>query len=88
MTLFPVSGVFGSGGGCCPVLAQCFWPRLGVEVACVSGLVVPMPLFGVGFVWLSGVWLNGSSALGRFLSCWTRVGLRAGLAVGWFGALV
>lgn len=22
------------------MLAQCFWPRLGVKVACVSGLVV------------------------------------------------
>lgn len=65
-TRFPVSEVFGSGGGCGPVLAQCFWPRLGVKVAHVSGMVVPVPLFGVGFVWLSGVWLNGSSALGRF----------------------
>lgn len=87
-TRFPVSAVFGSGGGCGPVLAQCFWPKLGAEVACASGLVVPMPLFGVEFVWLSGVWLNGSSALGRFLSYWTTVGLRAGSAVSWFGALV
>lgn len=37
-----------------------------MKIACVSGLVVPVPLFGVGFVWLSGVWLNGLSALGRF----------------------
>lgn len=56
-TRFPLSAVFGSGGGCGPVLAQCFWPKLGAEVACVSGLVVPVPLFGVEFVWLSGVWL-------------------------------
>lgn len=40
--------------------------QLGVKVACVSGLVVPVLLFGVGFLWLFGMWLNGSSALGMF----------------------
>lgn len=45
------------------LLALCFCPSLG---ACVSGLVVPVLVFGVGFVWLSGVWLDGLSALGRF----------------------
>lgn len=31
---WPVVVVFGSGGSCGPVLAQCFWLNLGAEVAC------------------------------------------------------
>lgn len=57
---FAVSAVFGSGAG--SVLLAQAW----LKIACISGLVVPVPLLGVGFVWLSGVWLNGLSALGRF----------------------
>lgn len=58
--------VFGSGGSCSRVLAQCFWLKLSAKIACVSGLVLPVPLVGVGSVWLSGVWPNALSALGRF----------------------
>ena len=61
-----VLAVCGSGGSCGPVLAQCFWLKLGAKVTCVSGSVLPVPLVGVGSVWLSGVWLNALSALGRF----------------------
>lgn len=64
--LLPVSAVVGSGGSRGPVLAQCFWLKLGAKVACVSGLVLPVPLVGVGSMWLSGVWLNALSTLGRF----------------------
>lgn len=62
----PVLVVFGSGGSRDLVLAQCFWLKLGVKVACVSGLVLPVPLVGVGSMWLSGAWLNALSTLGRF----------------------
>lgn len=62
----PVSVVFGSGGSHGSVLAQCFWLKLGAKVACVSGLVLPVPLVGVGSMWLSGVWFNALSTLGRF----------------------
>lgn len=62
----PVSAVFGSGGSCGSVLAQCFWLKLGAKVACGSGLVLPVPLVGVGSVRLAGLRLNALSALGRF----------------------
>lgn len=70
----------------CPVLAQCFWPRLGVKVACVSGLVLACVWSGVCVaVWSVASWFT---CFGRVLSCWTAVALRAGSAVSWFGDLV